>query len=607
MRAQHGAFDGNLDVERTRAATTTNRREQRARPRTVSEAPETSRLRAHTDYLETVRFATVQKAQTADPRRPARERTSSITIGLLSRSRTTSGRFYQRRGSNSAEGNASGNAMTRMRGRRDSSVHAVDLNVLESMHMPEASPTDANSAAKIADPEGPQQPHVEQKQQEVLSKEEIEEDTCLICLGRFTAKRPAVPIPCVQQCNLAPVHAKCIYEWKEQKQGAGSCPLCRSDLGHVDYQPRDILQLNSLVLFGYRKQFAMSPLPQSTGTLRCYVKVRNGVFGSPVRYELWVQAPTTLAYPLGALPDEQSPRKGDKFVMAGSKRLTKWGTSVIDLSVDPECKDFSPNSHNYLGSVNGNVSGTEFTVSAPVTCASDGRKRFSGTAQREVAAVAYTQNRFGNGSGPRSLSVALARAKACNGAEAASLALGLPAQDQKDLYEEKDNAGDASTLSSTSIVPNTAPEAPFSTPVDDNSEDDDDDDDADAGQVFVSETIVPKRRSEHLVSHLRKGAEAVNGHSQLLYGQNKEPYWLDSIQAYSLDFHGRVQLPSNKNFKLQVHGLSAETDALQFGKVVAISEDVPFAIYTCDFRWPMSPIQAFGVVLTACDRKMLVA
>jgi len=93
----------------------------------------------------------------------------------------------------------------------------------------------------------------------------------------------------------------------------------------------------------------------------------------------------------------------------------------------------------------------------------------------------------------------------------------------------------------------------------------------------------------------------------LLFGRNKEPYWLESIMAYSLDFHGRVTLPSNKNFILSLPGdpsPGAESKlCLQFGK----TEDFMQELYTVDVGFPFSILQAMGVVLSACDRKLACA
>jgi hypothetical protein len=117
-------------------------------------------------------------------------------------------------------------------------------------------------------------------------------------------------------------------------------------------------------------------------------------------------------------------------------------------------------------------------------------------------------------------------------------------------------------------------------------------------------------------------AQGDQGTDLVLYGCNKQPYWLDSIQAYSLDFSGRVTLPSNKNFQLVLDGNPALGNrstssanqqyqhpggsdiTLQFGKVFAAAS---VEVYTVDVAWPLSPVQAFGVSLTAVIQKKACA
>jgi hypothetical protein len=102
----------------------------------------------------------------------------------------------------------------------------------------------------------------------------------------------------------------------------------------------------------------------------------------------------------------------------------------------------------------------------------------------------------------------------------------------------------------------------------------------------------------------------------VLFGKNKEPYWLESIMEYSLDFHGRVTLPSNKNFILilpvgsrpanmpPIVGDTADGHVcLQFGKV----EEILNECYTLDVCYPLSVLQAAMIALSACDRKLACA
>mmetsp|Transcript_7611 Transcript_7611/g.19729 ORF Transcript_7611/g.19729 Transcript_7611/m.19729 type:complete len:282 (-) Transcript_7611:1601-2446(-) len=84
--------------------------------------------------------------------------------------------------------------------------------------------------------------------------------------------------------------------------------------------------------------------------------------------------------------------------------------------------------------------------------------------------------------------------------------------------------------------------------------------------------------------------------SGLLVLENKQPHWSNASRSYVLKFEGkrRVTIASAKNFML-VQSKNPAHVYFQFGK---IGED----LFTCDFRWPISPLQAFGIVLTSFDK-----
>jgi tubby-related protein 1 len=77
---------------------------------------------------------------------------------------------------------------------------------------------------------------------------------------------------------------------------------------------------------------------------------------------------------------------------------------------------------------------------------------------------------------------------------------------------------------------------------------------------------------------------------------NRAPKWNDQLAAYVLNFNGRVTMPSVKNFQLVHEGL--DEVVLQFGKT---GKDH----FTMDFTWPMSPVQAFSVCISALDNKLM--
>eukprot|EP00801_Mesodinium_rubrum_P002073 Mrub_02073.p1 GENE.Mrub_02073~~Mrub_02073.p1 ORF type:complete len:605 (-),score=135.53 Mrub_02073:42-1610(-) len=79
--------------------------------------------------------------------------------------------------------------------------------------------------------------------------------------------------------------------------------------------------------------------------------------------------------------------------------------------------------------------------------------------------------------------------------------------------------------------------------------------------------------------------------------KNKDPKWNEMMNAYVLNFKGRVNEPSIKNFQLIQEFDQNEEVCLQFGKDSENS-------YHLDFRYPFSPFQAFNVALTCFGWKL---
>jgi len=77
---------------------------------------------------------------------------------------------------------------------------------------------------------------------------------------------------------------------------------------------------------------------------------------------------------------------------------------------------------------------------------------------------------------------------------------------------------------------------------------------------------------------------------------NKPPRWNDLVGAYVLNFYGRVTMASVKNFQL-VHPDDHDTVVLQFGRVGPNQ-------FNMDYRYPLSPMQAFSVCLSSFDYKL---
>lgn len=77
---------------------------------------------------------------------------------------------------------------------------------------------------------------------------------------------------------------------------------------------------------------------------------------------------------------------------------------------------------------------------------------------------------------------------------------------------------------------------------------------------------------------------------------NKTPVWNEETQSYVLNFRGRVTQASVKNFQI-VHQSDPDYIVMQFGRV---AEDV----FTLDYNYPMSALQAFAIALSSFDGKL---
>lgn len=82
----------------------------------------------------------------------------------------------------------------------------------------------------------------------------------------------------------------------------------------------------------------------------------------------------------------------------------------------------------------------------------------------------------------------------------------------------------------------------------------------------------------------------------LVIMQNKPPRWNEELNAYCLNFNGRVTEASVKNFQL-VSMDQPQHVILQFGKIGKNT-------FTMDYQWPISAFQAFSICLSSFDNKL---
>lgn len=101
----------------------------------------------------------------------------------------------------------------------------------------------------------------------------------------------------------------------------------------------------------------------------------------------------------------------------------------------------------------------------------------------------------------------------------------------------------------------------------------------------------PLSEKEGILSNFKTGKRA--GIKEFT---NKNPKWNDQLQAFVLNFNGRVEKPSVKNFQL-IDERSDDRIYLQFGRV---TNDT----FNMDFEWPLSPFQAFAICLSSFDYKI---
>lgn len=115
--------------------------------------------------------------------------------------------------------------------------------------------------------------------------------------------------------------------------------------------------------------------------------------------------------------------------------------------------------------------------------------------------------------------------------------------------------------------------------------------DPESGQRAVFRPIDAKG-TEGVLDTAKKGMK-----EDLIVLKNKSPKWNEQMQAYCLNFAGRVTHASVKNFQLVDEDDEREDVLLQFGKV---GKDV----FTMDYAYPMSALQAFAICLTSFDNKL---
>jgi hypothetical protein len=341
------------------------------------------------------------------------------------------------------------------------------------------------------------------------------------------------------------------------------------------------------------------------GMIRCYIKVMStGTWLLPTTtYEMWMQ-PCDRPYPVGPMPSVRGPpAERDVLLMSARRRLSKFGASRVDVFANPDTTGLTKDSHGYLGTLASSISGLEHTL---VTPGSNTDRQMSRKDTQELVTIVYKHNRV---AAPRRLNLAMplvrrdplaARATRLEvDAAIAKYVAEHPDEDMPGLDHDGDSEDLEEDLDEDSPVKLWANAAPAWASTLGNH--------VSVGDGrYLHRTGVhrPTTRRETLASRLANRKRASTHGSDVLIAQNIKPTWMDSVDGYTMDFRGRVTKSSIKNFQLHMDGVVGA--ALQFGKVAAREETggAVSAIYTLDFQFPFSPLQALGVALSAFNRKV---
>ncbi|RHY13344.1 hypothetical protein DYB37_006179 [Aphanomyces astaci] len=116
---------------------------------------------------------------------------------------------------------------------------------------------------------------------------------------------------------------------------------------------------------------------------------------------------------------------------------------------------------------------------------------------------------------------------------------------------------------------------------------------ADELNAWGVDQYTPSSRDDSMLAQIDRpdGHRAIN----LI---NKPPVWIESLEAYCLDFGGRVAAASVKNFLLS-HPDDMDKTMMLFGRTSDRQ------VYSMDYRHPFSPVQAFAIALSSMDSHLV--
>jgi hypothetical protein len=343
----------------------------------------------------------------------------------------------------------------------------------------------------------------------------------------------------------------------------------------------------------YDPRVFLMEAPRQSETVQCYIrrkKATNKLLAS--EYYLYAE-------------DNAGEYKRNQLMMVAKK--IAWGkTCAFHISMNEE--EVSSTAANFLGEVQSNFVGTEWTVRGHVMCQADERE--------DLGVVLYDTNVLGS-KGPRCMRVYVPRVDEIEYTpEEEGGGVVEEKEEEKNEEEEKDEeeageeddeegrggaeeeggGGGAAEHKGKGKGKSTAKKGEGKKP-----------------------RITSKRRAwvptrpngeDGMLQKVRETAKeepAVRSIDGLSCYINKPPRWNDHVGAYVLNFHGRVTKASVKNFQLVTdeheqgdranNATQLDDIALMFGR----RGDNEFAM---DYRWPMSAFQAFAIAITSCNSKL---
>jgi len=264
---------------------------------------------------------------------------------------------------------------------------------------------------------------------------------------------------------------------------------------------------------------------------------------------------------------------GRKFLAAARRRKGS-ASSHYDVTTSQSAGAGARYAPGFVGKLRANFIGTEFILfdgsvkpgaaAAPMTVG--GSSLAVQQPRQELAAITYEPNILGT-KGPRKMTVA------------------VPVNSAQQRQESRARNSMQQTVEAGSNSSGSGADS-CSTPLLERLK---------SAAVAAAAAAASDAASDH-PGHRSALAAAARDTNGLVLLRNKQPRWNEAMRAFCLNFGGRVLVASVKNFQL-VTAEDPDTVVLQFGKV----GDETF---TCDFRWPLTALQAFAICLSSFDSKL---